>query len=294
VLTFSNTPRTRTSSFHLPTFSTYSSTTTVVRMTSEEKDDKSSSSSNKEDDDEAEQKKDQEPHATEDHAHPEGAIPDDESLVLSAHQEDEEEDEEIKALKEEIAALEATLHNKRMECSRLEDMVEDFSETGYLRQCADMENTRKRSASSHQTSKYISRASVLQRHFLPILEEMSTLQEKYASTPNGKSYDTLRSDMMLALQKKIDVTAFDSPVGKEVNKQRDAIVGYEVSDTVPKGYVLRAVKSGLEVHGNIICPAQCIVSQGAAVKEEEAAEGETVEVDATAATNEDKEVGKEE
>lgn len=123
-----------------------------------------------------------------------------------------------------------------------------------------MENTRKRSASSHQTSKYISRASVLKRHFLPILEEMSTLQVKYASTPNGKSYDTLRSDMMLALQKKIDVTTFDSSVGKEVNKQRDAIVGYEVSDTVPKGYVLRAVKSGLEVHGNIICPAQCFAS----------------------------------
>ncbi len=79
---------------------------------------------------------------------------------------------------------------------------------------------------------------------------------------------------MLALQKKIDVSTFDSIVGKEVNKQRDDIVGYEASDTIPKGMVVRSVKSGLEVHGNIVCPAQCIVSQGptAEVKQEESTE----------------------
>lgn len=256
--------------FSLPTFWSTIDSCTVLRLANEDTEAKDSSSDeNKVDTVEGE--------STEDHAPSpdESTIPEEESLVLSAHEEGEEEDEEVKALKEEIATLEATLHNKRVECSRLEDMVEDYSESGYFRKCADMENIRKRSVSSHQTSKSISRASVLQKHFVPILEEMSLLQQKYATTPNGKSYDTLRSDMMLALQKKIDVTTYDSPVGKEVNKQRDAIVGYEASDTIPKGMVLRSVKSGLEVQGNVICPAQCIVSQGPAAVEEKLDEATT-------------------
>jgi molecular chaperone GrpE (heat shock protein) len=287
-----------TSPFSLPTFcGKIGSTATVLRLANEDKEEwDSMGDDNKVD--EVDSEKEQGPHATnsssteEDHttsSSDEGTIPEEESLVLSAHQEDEEEDEEVMALKKEIAALEGTLHTKRVECSRLEDMVEDFSEAGYLRKCADMENIRKRSVSSHQTSKYISRASVLQKHFVPILEEMSTLQQKYANTPNGKSYDTLRSDMMLALQKKIDVSTFDSIVGKEVNKQRDDIVGYEASDTIPKGMVVRSVKSGLEVHGNIVCPAQCIVSQGptAEVKQEESTESHVDEGMDTMGTNED-------
>jgi molecular chaperone GrpE (heat shock protein) len=273
-----------TSPFSLPAFcSKIGSTATLLRLANEDKEERDSISDDKVD--EVDGGKEQGPHATsteEDHAtssSDEGSIPEEESLVLSAHQEDEEEDEEVKALKKEIAALEGTLHTKRVECSRVEDMVEDFSEGGYLRKCADMENIRKRSVSSHQTSKYISRASVLQKHFVLILEELSTLQQQYANTPNGKSYDTLRSDMMLALQKKIDVSTFDSPVGKEVNKQRDDIVGYEASDTIPKGMVVRSVKSGLEVHGNVVCPAQCIVSQGptAQVTHEESTEATTTE-----------------
>lgn len=263
--------------FSRPAFCSKIDSCTVLRLANEDTEARDSSS---DDDDQVEGE------STEDHA----PIPEEESLVLSTHEEGEEEDEEVKALKEEIASLEMTLHNKRVECSRLEDMVEDYSESGYFRKCADMENIRKRSVSSHQTSKYISRASVLQKHFVPILEEMSILQQKYANTPNGKSYDTLRSDMMLALQKKIDVSTYDSSVGKEVNKQREAIVGYEASDTIPKGMVLRSVKSGLEVHGNVICPAQCIVSQGPAVEEkpdETTTESKMDEGMDTMGTNED-------
>jgi len=188
---------------------------------------------------------------------------------------EEEEDQELKAIKEEIASLEASLRNKRMDCSRLEDMAEEYTEGGYLRKCAEMDNTRKRSVSSHQTSKYVARANVVKKHFLDILEQMQSLHDQY---PTGNSYNALLTDLNLVLQKKIEVTPYEAVPGKEVTANREAIVGYELSDTIPKGTILRSVQAGLEIHGNVIRPAQCMVSKGAI--EEKEKEEEAVKEDA--------------
>ena len=189
---------------------------------------------------------------------------------------EEEEDQELKAIKEEIASLEASLRNKRMDCSRLEDMAEEYTESGYLRKCAEMDNTRKRSVSSHQTSKYAARANVVKQHFLTILEQMQSLHDQY---PTGNSYNALLTDLDLVLQKKIEVTPYEAVPGKDITANREAVVGYELSDTIPKGAILRTVHAGLEIHGNVIRPAQCIVSKGA-TEEEEKEEEDTVKEDA--------------
>lgn len=65
--------------------------------------------------------------------------------VAAAEEESEEpqEDPEITAMKEEIESLEAHLKAKRLEANRLIDLADDYTEKGYVRKCAEMENMRR-------------------------------------------------------------------------------------------------------------------------------------------------------
>jgi hypothetical protein len=58
-------------------------------------------------------------------------------------EEEPQEDPEITALKEEIAALEATLKTKRSTLSYTQDQSEEYSKGGYARKVAEMENMRR-------------------------------------------------------------------------------------------------------------------------------------------------------
>ena len=53
------------------------------------------------------------------------------------------EDPELTALKEEIAKQEATLKEKRRELAYTSDQADDFSQAGYARKVAEMENMRR-------------------------------------------------------------------------------------------------------------------------------------------------------
>ena len=182
-------------------------------------------------------------------------------------EEEEEEDPEIKAIKEEIASLEATLRSKRMEANRLEDQADDYTQGGYLRKCAEMDNFRKRRDLAFQNSKYVARASIVQR-FLPVMDELNALREEYGEDAFGKQYDQLRWDMDNVLQKNLEVESFTATVGGAVNRLRHAVSGYEYSNKYPEGSVIKAVKAGLEVKGNIIRQAECIVSKGSEEEEQ--------------------------
>lgn len=63
--------------------------------------------------------------------------------AASAENEEPQEDPEITAIKEEIESLEAHLKAKRLEANRLIDLADDYTEKGYVRKCAEMENMRR-------------------------------------------------------------------------------------------------------------------------------------------------------
>ena len=58
-------------------------------------------------------------------------------------QEEPQEDPELVALKEEIASLESALKAKRTEVSKMQDLADDYSQAGYARKVAEMENMRR-------------------------------------------------------------------------------------------------------------------------------------------------------
>ena len=179
-----------------------------------------------------------------------------------------EENPELIALKEEIAALESTLRSKRLEAGKIEDEADEFTKSGYYRKCAEMDNFRKRRDLAFQNSKFVARATVMKK-FLPIMDELKALGEQYQNDDFAKGYDALRKDFDLVIKNKLNLEEYGVAVGHPVNRFREAIVGYEHSDDVPDGSVLRQVSPGLEVKGNVVRFAECIVSKGKMAQDNE-------------------------
>ena len=73
----------------------------------------------------------------------------DENDPANAEEEGPPEDPEVTALKESIAALEATLADKKSKLQYELEQCEEYSKSGYARKVADMENMKRvRSVSS--------------------------------------------------------------------------------------------------------------------------------------------------
>ena len=128
-------------------------------------------------------------------------------------------------------------------------------------------------------SKSAARASVLQS-FLPALDEMEVIGERYA----GKDFaGTLQSGLTAEFQnnlKELGVSEFGVESGEEVVMGRVVAVEEQFSEEFGKGTVITALKSGLEIQGNIVRPAECVASLGseaAAAEEAEAAAAEEEE-----------------
>jgi len=73
----------------------------------------------------------------------EGESVDTEEERMAEDTKEEEEDPELKALKEEIASMEATLKEKRRQVASYSDRADDFTKTGYARKVAEMEMMRR-------------------------------------------------------------------------------------------------------------------------------------------------------
>lgn len=127
-------------------------------------------------------------------------------------------------------------------------------------------------------SKSAATASVLQS-FLPALDEMEVIGARY----EGNSFaGTLQSGLTLEFQnnfKELGVSEFGVESGDEVVMGRVVAVEEQFSEEFGKGTVITPLKSGLEIQGNVVRPAECVASLGseAAAAEEEEAEAAAAE-----------------
>jgi len=200
--------------------------------------------------------------------------------ALSSEEEEGEdapkEDPAVTELKETISKLEATLKSKRSDLNNLKDMADKYSQSGYARQVAQVENNKRMRGANMANSKDAARATVLQS-FLPVLDEMDAIAAKY----EGNAFaGTLQSGLTSEFQNTLNemgVAEYVVASGDDVVMGRVVAIEEEYSEEFGKGTVITPLKSGLEIQGNIVRPVECVASLGseaAAAAEEEAAAAE--------------------
>ena len=197
-----------------------------------------------------------------------------------------EADDTAEAIKKQIAELENTLRNKNRELDSIEKMGEQYTEGGYSRKVAEMEQVKKTKTAASKDNKLVAMASVLQ-NFLPVVDELKSLTEKYEGDEFAKKYGALSSDFNSAL-KNMGVTEYEVAAGDAADAGRVTAVEEVHSDDVAKGIVISVVNSGYEMDGNIMRMAGAVVSLGPEAAVEAAAEesAEESEVTAEAASEE--------
>ena len=128
-------------------------------------------------------------------------------------------------------------------------------------------------ASSNQET---SMANVL-RSFLPVKEKLDALRQAYGEDEFGQKYTALVGNFNTCLAE-MGVTDYTADPGEPIDRTRVLAVEEEYSTEFAKGSVIRPLKLGLELKGNVIRLAECVASLGdeseAAAAEEE---GESVE-----------------
>jgi molecular chaperone GrpE (heat shock protein) len=198
-----------------------------------------------------------------------------EENVAESEEEKTEEpkvDPVVTELKETISKLELSLKSKRSELNNLKDMADRYSQSGYARQVAQVENNKRMRRDNMADSKSAARATVLQS-FLPVLDEMDAIAAKY----EGNAFaGTLRNGLTSEFQntlKNLGVEEFSVASGDDVVLGRVVAVEEKYSEEFGKGTVIAPLKSGLEIQGNIVRPAECVASLGSEAEEkaEEAA-----------------------
>jgi molecular chaperone GrpE (heat shock protein) len=199
---------------------------------------------------------------------------------------EKQEDPAVTKLKEQIASLESDLKRKKADLQNFKEMTEKYSNVGYARQVALVENNKRNRKSNMADSKGAARASAIQT-FLPVLHQLEVVKARYEGNEFGKTLGALGSEFENALGE-LGVTQFGVEVGDKVDGSsgRVVMVGEEHSEEFAAGTVISVLRSGLEISGNVVRPAECVGSlgpesvggedEGAAAEGEEgaAAEGE--------------------
>jgi molecular chaperone GrpE (heat shock protein) len=206
--------------------------------------------------------------------------------TLSSEEEGEgedapKEDPAVTELKETISKLEATLKSKRSDLNNLKDMADKYSQSGYARQVAQVENNKRMRGANMADSKDAARATVLQS-FLPVLDEMDAIAAKY----EGNAFaGTLQSGLTSEFQNTLNemgVAEYVVASGDDVVMGRVVAIEEEYSEEFGKGTVITPLKSGLEIQGNIVRPAECVASLGSEEAAAAAEEAAAAEADAAA------------
>jgi molecular chaperone GrpE (heat shock protein) len=202
-----------------------------------------------------------------------------EQEVEQVKEEQVKENPEITALKQEIASLESTLKASQQNIAYQTEKLEQYSKAGYARRVAEMETMRRARSQVNSSSREAAVASVLQ-NFLPVLDDLTCLQEKYGSDDFGKSFSAL-GGILQGVFKELGVVEYSIQPGDAVNKQRVEVVEEEYSEEFEKGTVIHPVSMGMELQGNVVRKATCVASLGSETteetveeQEEEAAAGE--------------------
>jgi len=185
--------------------------------------------------------------------------------------ESKKEDKLVKELKETIASLESSLKAKKTTLSNLKDDADKYSSAGYARQVALVENNKRMRGANNADNKSASRATILQS-FLPVYDELESLGSRYESNSFAKTLNSgLRSEFDKALNE-LGVTEYFAESGQSISSAavgRVVAVEEKYSEEYDKGMIIRPLKSGLEIKGNVIRPAEVVGSLG-----KESAEGE--------------------
>jgi molecular chaperone GrpE (heat shock protein) len=188
-------------------------------------------------------------------------------------EEESKEDPEVTAIKEEIAALEAKIKSRRNDLASVVDSVEKYSKAGYARKVAEMDQIRKMRGAASKDNESTAKAAILQ-DFLPVLDELRALDEKYAGDDFAQSYKALRWDLNNAMTA-LGMSEYTAEVGATADPTRVVAVEEQYSNDFAKGAVISPVAVGLELQGNVMRMAECVVSLGseadAKAAEEEAA-----------------------
>jgi len=121
-----------------------------------------------------------------------------------------------------------------------------------------------------QSSNKFSATAATLTEFLPIVDDLIALREKYGEHEFGKQYNALPGAMKTAFTE-MGVTEYTVNVGDPVDTTRMIVVGSEYSDEYERDTVLRPINMGMELQGNVILKAECVASLGpeaSAVEEE--------------------------
>ncbi len=205
----------------------------------------------------------------------------DEEHEVVEEEPESEVDEELEAIKKEISDLENTLKNKNRELNSIEKMGEQYTKGGYARKVAELEQFRKLRSAASADSKVTAKASVLQ-NFLPIVDELKILTEKYEGDEFAKKYAAISWDFNNAL-KDMGVTEYSVAEGDIADTSRVNAFEEEYSQSVAKGCVIRGLENGYEIDGNVMRMAAAVVSLGWETEEtEEAPEDEEEQGDESA------------
>jgi len=103
-----------------------------------------------------------------------------------------------------------------------------------------------------------SAAAAILTNFVPIHENLVSLKQKYASDDFGSKYGGLSMDQTFS---KMGVKEYTVETGAPSDGQRVSVIE-EIPSELAKGMVIRQVSGGLEIEGNVVRAADCVVSLG--------------------------------
>ena len=123
-----------------------------------------------------------------------------------------------------------------------------------------------------ETSNVGTATATIVQSFLPVMDEFNALREPYQDDVFGTKYLGLVGAMNAAL-KSLGVEEFSVEAGSSTPPvSRVTVVGEEPSEEFEKGAVIRTVKAGMELDGNVMRMAEVVVSSGAVNEEKEEAQ----------------------
>lgn len=103
---------------------------------------------------------------------------------------------------------------------------------------------------------------------MPIVDSVETLREKYGEDSFGKQYNAVSGSVKSALSE-LGVTSFEIKAGDVIDDPRkiDVIESQYSTEYPKKGSVIQVISNGMELKGNIVRPAKCIVSLGVSAEQ---------------------------
>lgn len=198
-----------------------------------------------------------------------------EEVEEKEEEKEEVEDPELTAIKEEIEALERTLKEKRRALRGTEDKADEYTKSGYARKVAEMENMRRARSMVASSNKKGAVASTL-TEFLSVYDKLEELNADYSEDEFGKQYGALWTSMKKAY---IDLgtTEYSAAPGESIDASRMTVLDSEHSEEQPVDTVLRPLRSGMVLQGNMVRLAEVVASLGAEAKEEDVEQTESAE-----------------